>query len=99
MAKTATRQIPWQVSDDLYRQLTWATETFGYPSVESFVTQAVQRFLAEMHRQAWRKEFRALQRDIRADGGFGLGDTKEEVIASLRQLRQQIYEDEYADLY
>ncbi len=93
------RQVPWKVSEELYRELTWATETFEYPSVEALVTNAVQRRLSEIRRQAWRQEFRALQQGIRADGGFGLGDTKDEVIANLREIREQIYEEEYADLY
>ncbi len=48
---------------------------------------------------AWQRDFRQLQQQIRASGGFGLGETKEEVIANLREIRRQVYEEEYAHLY
>jgi hypothetical protein len=41
----------------------------------------------------------ALQKQVRAAGGFQLGNTKEEVIAKLREQRQEIFEAEYAHLY
>jgi hypothetical protein len=45
------------------------------------------------------RDFRQLQQQIRASGGFGLGETKEEVITNLRKVRQQIFYEEYAHLY
>ncbi len=48
---------------------------------------------------AWQRDFGRLQQQIRASGGFGLGETKEEVIANLREIRRQVYEEEYAHLY
>jgi hypothetical protein len=44
-------------------------------------------------------EFRKLQKQIRESGGFKLGDTEDKVIARLREIRKQIFEDEYAHLY
>jgi hypothetical protein len=59
----------------------------------------VQRRLAEIRRDAWQREFRQLQKQLRATRGFDLGETKDEVIASLREIRRQIFEEEYAHLY
>jgi len=64
-----------------------------------FVLQAVQRRLAEIRQEAWQREFRLLQRQVYAAGGFGLGETKDEVIANLREHRRRIFEEEYAHLY
>jgi len=49
--------------------------------------------------EAWQRDLRQLQKQIHASGGFGLGETKEEVIANLRKVRRQVFEEEYADLY
>jgi hypothetical protein len=95
----STQEIVWQVPESLYRELVWAQEELAYPSLLDFIAQAVQRRLAEVHYQAWQREFRQLQQDVRATGGFGLGETKDEVIANLREIRQQIFEQEYAHLY
>ncbi len=94
-----TREIKWEVPEDLYHELVWAQETLAFPDLKDFITQAVQRRLAEVQRETWRREFRQLQRDVHASGGFGLGQTKDEVIANLREIRQQIFEEDYADLY
>ncbi len=48
---------------------------------------------------AWQRDFRQLQQQIRASGGFGLGETKEEVIANLHEIRRRIFEEKYAHLY
>jgi hypothetical protein len=94
-----TREIVWKVSENLYRELVWAQQELAYPSLPDFISQAVQRRLAEIRCEAWQREFRQLQQDVRATGGFGLGETKDEVIANLRRIRQQIFEEEYAHLY
>ncbi len=54
--------------------------------------------MAEIKYEAWQRDLRQLQKQIHASGGFGLGETKEEVITNLRKIRQQIFEEEYADL-
>jgi len=69
------------------------------PGLIDFVLQAVQRRLAEIRQEAWQREFRLLQRQVHAAGGFGLGETKDEVIANLREHRRRIFEEEYAHLY
>lgn len=94
-----SQEITWQVPEDLYRELVWAQEELAYPSLIDVVSQAVQRRLAEMRRETWRREFRSLQRQVRADGGFDLGETKDQVVANLREIRRQIFEEEYAHLY
>lgn len=94
-----TREITWNIPEGLYRELLWAQEALAYPNLLDFISQAVQRRLAEIRREAWQREFRLLQQQVRATGGFGLGETKDEVIANLREARRQIFEEEYAHLY
>jgi len=95
----STQEIVWQVPQELYRELVWAQETLDFPNLSDFITHATQRRLAEVQREAWQREFRQLQQSIRATGGFGLGETRDEVIANLREIRRQIFEEEYAHLY
>ena len=95
----SSRAVTWEVPEGLYRELLWAQEEFAYPNLLDLISQAVQRRLAEMRREAWQREFRLLQQQVRAAGGFGLGETKDEVIANLREVRRQIFEEEYAHLY
>ncbi len=91
--------IHWEVPENLYRELIWAQKELDYPNVADFVLQAVQRRLAEIKHEAWQRDFRQLQQRIRSTGGFGLGETKDEVIANLRETRRQIFQEEYAPLY
>ena len=93
------QEIVWKVPESLYRELVWAQEELAYPSLLDLISQAVQRRLAEIRHEAWQREFRLLQQQVRATGGFGLGETKDEVIANLREIRRQIFEEEYAHLY
>jgi hypothetical protein len=95
----ATHEIVLQVSEELYEELLKAQREMNYPSLPDLVAQAVQRRLAEIRRETWQQEFRGLQRAVRSAGGFGLGQTKEEVIARLREIRLQLFEQEYAGLY
>jgi hypothetical protein len=67
--------------------LVWAQQELKYPNLVDFILQAVQRRLAEIKHEAWQHDFRQLQEQIRASGGFGLGETKEEVIKNLRKIR------------
>ena len=94
-----TEEIVWKVPENLYRELVWAQQELEYPNLVDFIVQAVQRRLAEIKYDAWQRDFRQLQKQVRASGGFGLGETKEEVITNLRKIRRQIFEKEYADLY
>ena len=94
-----SREVVWEIPEGLYNELIWAQQEMAFPDLVDFISQAVQRRLSEIQHEAWRRDFQRLQRDIHASGGFGLGDTKEEVIANLRQIRQQIFEEDYAHLY
>ena len=76
-----------------------ATILFLEDKMDEKQTQAVQHRLAEIKYEAWQCDFRQLQKQNHASGGFGLGETKEEVITNLRKVRRQIFEEEYADLY
>jgi len=95
----SSQEITWQVPESLYRELLWAQKELAYPSPLDLISQAVQRRLAEIRREAWRREFRLLQQQVRAAGGFGMGETKEKVIENLREIRRQIFAEEYAHLY
>jgi hypothetical protein len=94
-----SQDITWKVPENLYRELVWAQQELKYPSLVDFIVQAVQRRLAEIKHEAWQRDFRQLQEQIRVSGGFGLGETKEEVITNLRKIRRQIFEEDYAHLY
>ncbi len=95
----ASRKIVWKVSDPLYNEMTQVQKELSYPNIMDLVSQAVQRYLAEVRHETWRKEFRKLQQQVRATGGFQLGQTKEEVIANLREQRRKIFESDYANMY
>ncbi|MBI5653086.1 MAG: hypothetical protein HZC40_21960 [Chloroflexi bacterium] len=95
----SSRKIVWQVSEDLYRELVQAQKELKYPTLPDLVSQSVQRRLAEIRQERYLAEFRKLQKQVRESGGFKLGDTEDEVIARLREIRKQIFEDEYARLY
>jgi len=73
------------------------------PSLDEFARQAIEDKLERLERQqAYRRELEKLRQGIREAGGLkalGLGETKEEIIESLRRTRQEIFEEEYAHLY
>jgi len=75
------------------------SQEITYPDLVDVILQAVRRRLVEIQRKAWQREFRLLQKQIRAAGGFGLGETKDEIISNLREVRRQVFEEEYAHLY
>ena len=91
--------IVWNVSDTLYQEIMQVQETLAFPQPTDLIAQAVQRYVAEVRHAAWRNELRQLQQQVRANGGFRLGDTKEEIITALREQRRQLFEADYADLY
>lgn len=95
----ASTSITWEIPENLYSEVVKAQEELAFPNLADFLSQAVQRYLAEIQQQTWQQEFRAFQKQVRTDGGFALGDTKEEVIEHLREQRKQIFEAEYAHLY
>jgi hypothetical protein len=93
-----SQDITWNVPKNLYRELVWAQHELKYPDLVDFIKQAVQRRLAEIKYEAWQRDFHLLQEQIRASGGVGLGETKEEVITNLRSIRRQIFEEEQDQL-
>ena len=95
----STTAIVWEVPENLYGELLKAQQDLAFPQLTDFVTQAEQRYLAEIQHENWQQAFRAFQKQVRADGGFDLGATKEEIITRLRQQRQEIFEAEYAHLF
>ena len=95
----AVHEIVWNVSEQLYHDMTQTQETLAFPRLTDMITQAVQRYLAEVRYETWRSEFRRLQAQVRASGGFRLGETNDEIIAALREQRRELFEADYADLY
>lgn len=95
----ASHTIVWDVSETLYADIIQAQETLAFPRPTDLIAQAVQRYLAEVRDETWRNEFRRLQQQVRANGGFQLGETNEEIITALREQRRQLFEAEYANLY
>ncbi len=92
-------EIVWEVSDTMYDEMTQVQKKLSFPNLMDLVSQAVQRYLAEARHETWWQEFRKLQQQVRASGGFQLGQTKEEIISNLREQRHQICESDYANMY
>ena len=95
----AFKEIVWKVSDKMYDEMIQVQKELSFPNMIDLVSQAVQRYLAEVRHETWWQEFRKLQQQVRASGGFQLGQTKEEIIANLREQRRQIFESDYANMY
>ncbi len=97
------RQISFEVSEELYRKMREAQAAYAVPSLDEFARQALEEKLERLERQqAYRRELEKLRQGIQEAGGLkalGLGETKEEIIESLRRTRQEIFEKEYAHLY
>jgi len=97
------RQIAFEVSEELYRKMQETQVAYAVPSLDEFARQAIEEKLERLERQqAYRRELEKLRQGIREAGGLkalGLGETKEEIIESLRRTRQEIFEEEYAHLY
>ncbi len=95
----SSKAIVWEVPETLYSEVVHAQHELAFANLGDFVSQAVQRYLAEIVQEHWQEEFRALQKQVRTAGGFKLGATKEEIIAKLHADRAQIFEAEYVHLY
>jgi len=95
----AQKEIIWNISDAMYDEMTQVQKELSFPNLVDLVSQAVQRYLSEARHESWWQEFRKLQQYVRASGGFQLGQTKEEIIANLREQRRQIFDSDYANMY
>ena len=95
----AIREVVWKVSDTMYDEMTQVQKELSFPNLKDLISLAVQRYLAEIRHEIWWIEFRKLQQQVHASGGFNLGQTKEEIIANLREQRHQIFESDYANMY
>lgn len=90
-----TELVNFQISANLYQMLqTLATEEHTDP--ESIITQLITE---AYQRRRWLQDLTALRQQIQDESSSQLGSTKEEIIAQLRQTRQEIFEIEYAHLY
>ncbi|MBC8186019.1 hypothetical protein H8E88_33465 [candidate division KSB1 bacterium] len=95
----AVREVSWKVSDKMYNEMTQVQKELSFSSLKDMVSLAVQRYLAEIRHETWWIDFRKLQQQVRTTGGFKLGQTKEELIANLREQRRQIFESDYENMY
>ena len=95
----AIREVVWKISDTMYDEMTQVQKELSFPNLMDLVSLAVQRYLAEIRHETWWVEFCKLQQQVRTSGGFQLGQTKEEIIANLREQRHQIFESDYANMY
>ena len=97
------RRITFEISEELYQKMREAQVAYAVPSLDELVRQALEEKLKQLEkRQAYRRELEKLRQGIREAGGLkalGLGETKEEIIESLRRIRQEIFEEEYAHLH
>ncbi len=90
-----TTFISVQLPASIYKKLqTLATEEHTDPVglISQFVTEAFQR-------RQWLQDLTVLRQQIQDENGLQIDDTKEEIIAQLRQTRQEIFKSEYAHLY
>lgn len=67
---------------------------------ETDVVSYLEKLVADAYRsERWLKNLNDLRQSIKERGGFQLGDTQEEINERLRQIRQEIFEEDYAHLY
>lgn len=86
-----TIQLPASLHDEL-QALAADEQTDLVELISHLLSMASQR-------RHWLRDLKALQEQIRQDGGLQVGTTKEEVVERLRQTRREIFEAEYAHPY
>jgi predicted transcriptional regulator len=86
-----TLQLPSQLYEKLQR-LANESQTDPVNVISNLVKTAYQK-------RDWLRDLNALRQQIQEDGGLQVGQTKEEIVAKLRQTREEIFETEYANLY
>lgn len=61
----------------------------------------IEKLVASVDQQrGWLRDLSALQQQVQADGGLATDKTtRDEIIAQLRQTRQELFETEYTHLY
>ncbi|MBO1349010.1 MAG: hypothetical protein EBE86_017215 [Hormoscilla sp. GUM202] len=84
-----TEHVTLELPANLHEQLQ-ETDVVSY--LEQLVTDAYEG-------ERWLKNLNDLRQSIKDGGGFQLGDTQEEINERLRQIRQEIFEEDYAHLY
>lgn len=86
-----TLELPANLHEQL-QALATAEDTGVVSYLEKLVTDAYRS-------ERWLKNLNDLRQSIKESGGFQLGDTQEEINERLRQIRQEIFEEDYAHLY
>jgi hypothetical protein len=106
MGRTVTITLP----DTLLEQSEKLVESGYFSDIEDVVNAGVKHLVHEWTPtledgapprgpDRFRFYLNKLRRDIAAAGGLFPGKTKEEIIEIMRQTRQEIYEEEYADYF
>jgi hypothetical protein len=90
-----TELVSLQLPASLYEKLQMlAIEEHTDPVgiITDLITDAYQR-------RGWLQDLSALRQQIQDEGGSQIASTKEQVVAQLRQTRQELFDAEYAHLY
>jgi predicted transcriptional regulator len=90
-----TKLFALQIPEGLYERLQALaknTNTDPISLLHAWVEQTNQQ-------KKWLQDLKNLRQQIEDEGGELLDFTQDEVIAQLRQTRQEIFESEYAHLY
>jgi len=89
--ETVTLQLPASLYADLEEL---ATESRQNPVaiIAAWVEEARQR-------RQWQQGWANLRAQVQRDGWFQADETSDEIVASTRRSRQEIFEAEYAHLY
>ena len=90
-----TELVTLQLPTSLYEML----QTLATEEHTDLVSVLAQLIADAYQRKSWLQDLSALRQKIQDEGGLPQGKTKEEMIAQLRQTRQEIFETEYAHLY
>jgi hypothetical protein len=94
------REISWNVSDSMFNEMLTIQQELSFPNMKDLITQAVQRYISDIRRESWLYAFKKLQQQVRHSGNFTqLGQSKNEIVDSLREQRKQIFESDYENIY
>lgn len=83
--------LPVQIYDELMSLQTTISET-PVEIIRQLVYEALEHRL-------WLYDLSILREQIRHDGGLKIGSSDEDILIKMRQTRNKVFEEEYADLY
>jgi len=95
--------VPYRdyVSEGVVKEETAVYQTHTWDALKAELAAEIKAELlaTAAGADAWLTQLQQLRRQIAAAGGVMAGQTKEEIVAQLRQTRQALFEAEYAHLY